>query len=195
MVETDDSSCGQMATCPYCGKNITIPYRRLKKPAIRPYSSGVNSQEPEKTILTTQPDFRILIPAFILLSLGTIVCLIIAGLDSKGLSGGVVPVIGVLGIFLTLGSMALLGLWFSSIKYVITNMRIVSESGIWLSSKTSVYIKDIRAIEVQRTWLPGVASIVIATAATSGAEIVLRCIPEWEKVETLLNSYRKGYQN
>lgn len=192
-IEADETLRGQMAECPYCGKNIAVPNKCLRKVAVRHDStvSSRGSSETEKTILTTQPNPINFFPVYIIFSLIAIGSLIIASLDSEGLSGGVVPAIGNLGFLVSLVVIVSCVLYCNTTKYTITNMRVIVETGILSTSTTTVRITDIRAIFLRRNLLQqmnNLASIVIATAATGSAEITIFGIPEWKRVEEILRN-------
>lgn len=87
---------------------------------------------------------------------------------------------------------------FAIIRYkctvcTITNHKIIVRSG-WINKKeNSVWIKDIRGINLTQSFferLLGLGSIDVGTAATAGSEIKITAIKEAENVIALINAMR-----
>lgn len=79
------------------------------------------------------------------------------------------------------------------IKYVFTNLRILSLRGILSVSKTQVNISDIRAISERKSLLGrvlGYSSADIGTAATAGAEIHVHDVRGLDAILVQLNDLR-----
>lgn len=196
-IEADESLRGQVGECPCCGENIVVPRKFLRNNTAG-YCSPDDSPVREKTILTVQTSPANYFALYILFALSAITSIVIAMCDSRGLSGGVLPAIGIVGCIVSIALIIFIIAVCNTTKYTITNLRVIAESGIISKSTTAVRISDIRAVRMDRGLLQkmfNLASIIIATAATAGAEIIMIGIPEWERVVYVLNTYarsRKG---
>lgn len=77
--------------------------------------------------------------------------------------------------------------------YIATDARVVAKTG-WLNiHQTEVRIEDIRAVNVKKTLMQrilGIGDISIGTAATEGAEIVMRGVVDPDGFVSRVNSCR-----
>lgn len=98
------------------------------------------------------------------------------------------PVVGI-GLFMLLWVL----ICVKTTCYVATNARVVSKTG-WLNTKqTEVRIADIRGVDIKRTFLQrilGIGDIEIGSAATEGAEIVMRGVVDPEGFVRAVNAQR-----
>lgn len=75
--------------------------------------------------------------------------------------------------------------------YTITSDRVISETGLLNKRKTSVFLSDIRNVDVnQRLWqrIVKIGTIRISTAGNAGYEITMEGVPEPDKIVQLLNA-------
>ena len=75
--------------------------------------------------------------------------------------------------------------------YTITSDRLVAETGLLNKRKTSVFLSDIRNVDVnQRLWqrIVKIGTIRISTAGNAGYEITMVGVPEPDKIVQLLNA-------
>lgn len=78
-------------------------------------------------------------------------------------------------------------------QYTVTNKRIISKNGLISVRISEVWINDIRGVNFSRSlWqaLIGTGNIVIGTAATGGAEIVITGVAGAKKMVDKINSLR-----
>ena len=75
--------------------------------------------------------------------------------------------------------------------YVVTNFRVIAKTG-WLNTKqTQIRIADIRGVNINCTFsqrIHGIGEVAIGTAATGGAEIVMRGVLDPKTFVTAINS-------
>ena len=75
--------------------------------------------------------------------------------------------------------------------YVVTNFRVIAKTG-WLNTKqTQIRIADIRGVNIYCTFsqrILGIGDVAIGTAATRGAEIVMRGVLDPKTFVTAINS-------
>ena len=79
--------------------------------------------------------------------------------------------------------------------FVITNKRVVTKTGLLRISQSEVRIDDVRGVNLQRDlWqrIIGTGNVTIGTAATGGAEIVMRGVGNPNRVVEAINSQRKN---
>ena len=190
-LEADDSVCGQTAACPYCGEGIIVPRKQFKRLA-----SNSQSSVPERTIIETHPAIINYVDTFIFVFLTGFGMKPIFWICEKIFRIQVSMIAFEFVILLI--TFLLVKLICCTTKYVVTNKRIISEAGILTTSTTAVFHSDIRAISIKRSLfqrLFNLADIFIATAATSGAEVVLHGVPDWERVHEIIESYRRERQS
>lgn len=105
----------------------------------------------------------------------------------------------VLGVLLTpLVGVGLLFLAWACIcvkttSYIATSARVIAKTG-WLNiHQTEVRIEDIRAVNVKRSFMQrilGIGDVAIGTAATEGAEIVMRSVVDPDGFVAQVNACR-----
>ena len=187
MVEADDSVCGQAAGCPYCEESIVVPRKQSMNLA-----SDSQSSVTERNLVETHPAIVNYIDNFIGVFLmgfcmRPILWIFRVRLNMMALEG-----------MLLLVTFLIVKLICCTTKYTVTNKKVVSAAGILATTTTEVFHRDIRAISIQRSLfqrLFNLADILIATAATGGAEIILHGVPEWKRVQGILDSYRRDHQS
>ena len=81
----------------------------------------------------------------------------------------------------------------SSLRLYVFENRLVLERGILSRHVKEVFLKDVRTVDVRQTFpqrIVGIGSLMIATAGTSGYELVVKGIPDPLGVMEKINSLR-----
>ena len=185
--EVDASYEGEIATCGTCSKQFVMQSSRATPRKLVKAKKDVRSEEKERTLLRTSPDVRRLIPFFIFCGIIDLLMCVVA----IGSPVAVAVILGGSALFFGLIYMA-----FKSIKYEITNKRIIAKE---LSSETGqrmtreVWLRDIRYVDIEEPFFfnfLGLANIRVATAGTGRIEIVLKGIKEHNEIREILDKYR-----
>jgi len=104
---------------------------------------------------------------------------------------GLIPLAAIFLIGAALLGRALVGV-FSTV-YVVTDRRVVAKQGLIAQSVSEVRVDDIRGVNFSRSiWqaIVGVGNVCIGTAATEGAEIVIRGVPKAKDMVQTINALR-----
>ena len=99
------------------------------------------------------------------------------------------------GIFMigVISPIALLDIWLwriSATYYIYDNM-IVSKTGILTMNKTKIAIADIRGVSMKQTFFGGLfnyGDVAFGTAATAGAEVIMKSVDKPEIIESLFEN-------
>ena len=188
--EVDSGYEGEIATCGTCDKKFVMqPSRATPRKGKMLFKARkvVSSEEKERTLLQTSPDIRRLIPL-----------LVICGIFDFLMCGAAIE--SPVAVAIILGGSALfcglVYLFFRSMKYEITNKRIIvkepsSETGQRMTRE--VWLRDIRYVDIEEPLFfnfLGLANIRVATAGTGKIEIVLKGVKEHNEIREILDKYR-----
>ena len=90
-----------------------------------------------------------------------------------------------------LGLLVIIGIYIDRARrlYIVTNRKVVVQSGIFIKSTNEVRIKDIRSVNVTKrgiSGLIGIGSVEFSSAATDRAEIIFAGIAGADKVRDVV---------
>ena len=100
--------------------------------------------------------------------------------------------------FILVGIPILLALFWSrySLKYKLTNKKIISTTGLIIKNESEVRLSNIRGIQIKRNLLDvlsGTGTIQIGTAATAGVEVSIYHITNPKNLQNKLNNLIDEY--
>ena len=78
-------------------------------------------------------------------------------------------------------------------KYIVTNKRVIVKTGLLNVRQTEIWVKDIPGVSMNRSFfqlITGTGNIVIGTAATADAEIVVQGISKPQHFVDVINALR-----
>lgn len=165
-LECDPSSAGQMVSCPQCNGNFVIPVPTATPAATVVQSRGNDSVEQE--LMQGGPSIMPYLPALILgvlllpVGIGLIIILIVA--------------------------------WRrASFHYVLTTKKLKTTRGVIIKNEAIVRLNDIRGVAVRRGFwdaLCGTCTLVVGTAATADAEVIMPHIANGKRIQQLIDEMR-----
>ena len=107
--------------------------------------------------------------------------------------GGILILTGILAI-VGIGIILYVILKIKSTTYTITSEKVVAEHGLLAKRKTSVFLSDIRNVEVSQSFsqrIFNLGTVNVSTAGNSGYEIVMPGISAPDEVVQMLNAGHK----